>query len=60
MAKTLSRKATLAHGALAVYLAPKMAADQAIDLTPVLKGINEANFAEKRDELSRGIKRLLK
>lgn len=60
MNNTLSRKATLAHGALAVYLAPKIAMDATIDLTPVLRGITQTNFASKRDHLVRGIKRLVK
>lgn len=47
----LSRKALLASGALRAYLLPKMAADKAIDLTPVLTGINAKNWKASKAKL---------
>ena len=44
----ISRKALLAHGALAAYLAPKMAADATIDLAPILAGVNRKNWGAKK------------
>jgi len=48
---TLSRKALLASGALRAYLLPKMAADKAIDLTPVLTGVNAKNWKASKPKI---------
>lgn len=45
---SLSRKAALAKGALAVYLRPKLAQDAKIDLTRLLAGVTAKNFAAKK------------
>lgn len=42
--KVLSRKAAMVQGALAVFLAPKLAKDARIDLGPVLVGISAKNY----------------
>jgi hypothetical protein len=47
----LSRKALLASGALRAYLLPKMAADKAIDLTPVLAGITAKNWKASKPKI---------
>ena len=48
----LSRKATVAQGALMVYLQPLLAMDAKIDLGAGLKGINAKNFAKKKGTLT--------
>jgi hypothetical protein len=47
----LSRKALLASGALRAYLHPKMAADKAIDLTPVLTGVTAKNWKASKPKI---------
>lgn len=48
MATKMSRKAALTQGALITFLAPRLAQDAAIDLTPVLAGVTHKNFGEKK------------
>jgi hypothetical protein len=56
----MSRKAAVTFGALAVYLAPKMAADEKIDLAPVLKGLTSKNFKDKKAGIAKSIAALTK
>lgn len=57
MAKILlTRKAAVAQGALMAYLAPKLAQDAKINLTPLLKGVTAKNFKAKRDGIIAGLK----
>lgn len=44
----LSPKATLAKGALMTYLAPKLAQDAKIELSPLLADVTKANFGTKK------------
>jgi len=46
MAKTpvLSRKASVAHGAILAYLRPKLAQDAKIDITAILKDVTAKNY----------------
>lgn len=44
----LSRKAAVAHGALTVYLAPKLAGDAKLDLRPMLKGVTNKTWAKDK------------
>ncbi|MBZ9727533.1 DUF2213 domain-containing protein [Mesorhizobium sp. CO1-1-11] len=44
----LSRMASVAHGAILAHVMPKLAADQKIDLRPVLADITAKNFKAKR------------
>lgn len=53
----LSRKASVAHGAIIAYLMPKLAQDAKVDLTPALKGITSANFEAKQSSIVDGIKK---
>ena len=46
--KALSRKATLAKGALLAVLKPKLAADAALDLNSILQSVNHANWLQKK------------
>lgn len=55
-ATVLSRKAAVAKGALLVFLRPKLAADAQIDLTTILKDINQSNFGEKKSGILAGLK----
>src|SRR6185437_13123260 len=56
----LSRKASVAHGALMVFLKPKLAKDAKIDLGPVLTGLTHKNFAEKKASVVGGVTTLVK
>lgn len=52
MAKiALSPKATLVRGALVTFLTPRLAADAAIDLPPLLKAVTNKNWAQQRPKL---------
>jgi 8-oxo-dGTP pyrophosphatase MutT (NUDIX family) len=51
----LSRKAALSHGAMMVYLLPKLAADAKIDLTPLFKGVTGKNFKEQKPAIIKGL-----
>ena len=55
MSKILSRKALLAHGAMTVYLMPKLAKDAQIDLKPILAGVNAKNFTAKKPDIIAGL-----
>lgn len=44
----LSRKAAVAHGALTVYLAPKLAGDAKLDLRPMLKGVTNKTWSKDK------------
>lgn len=48
MKHALSLKAVMARGALAAFLAPKLAKDTAIPLSTILGGVTAKNFAEKK------------
>jgi hypothetical protein len=56
----MSRKAAVTFGALAVYLGPKMAADEKIDLAPVLKGLTSKNFKDKKAGIAKSLVALTK
>lgn len=47
----LSARASVAQGALMVFLAPKLAMDAKLDLTPGLKGLTSKNYAGKKTAL---------
>lgn len=53
--KMLTRKGAAAHGALMVYLAPKLAQDAKVDLGPTLTGVTTKNFKAKRPEIAKGV-----
>lgn len=60
MAKTasnLSRKAAIAHGALLIALAPKLAKDAKVDLSLALDGVTSKNFAAKIPTILEGVKK---
>ena len=54
--QALSRKATLAKGALMVFLKPRMAADAKLNLDPVLAGVTNATWAKAKASLIDAIK----
>lgn len=57
----LSRKATYAAGALAVFLRPKLATDAKLDFLPgLLSSVSAKNFADKKPTLIAGITDALK
>jgi hypothetical protein len=47
----LSRKAAMVAGALNIYLQPKLATDQQIDLRPVLTGITAKNWKARKRQI---------
>lgn len=52
MGKTvLSRKAVLAQGAVMACLAPKLAADAKIDITPAFAGVTAKNYVAKKSTI---------
>jgi hypothetical protein len=53
---TLSRKAVHAKGALAVYLAPKMAQDAKLDFNAILKDITAKNFTAQKPFILQRVK----
>lgn len=54
----LTRKAALVKGALTAYLKPKMAADAALpDLSSMLKGVGQKNWATSKPKVVAAIKR---
>jgi len=55
-AKPLSRRATLAKGALLAHLTPKLAADSKLDLNPILTGVTAANWKGKKAGIVAAIK----
>lgn len=52
----LTRKGAVAQGALLAYLAPIMAQDAKIDLTPILKGVTAKNFKASKPAILSGLK----
>ncbi|TXH35295.1 MAG: DUF2213 domain-containing protein [Rhodospirillaceae bacterium] len=60
MKTVLSRKATLAHGALLTLLAPKLAQDAKIDLTPALAKVTGENFKDKKADIATAVKDVVK
>ncbi len=57
--KPLSRKATLALGALLTALRPKLAQDAKIDLEKPLAGVTAANFASKKKAIVADVKKAI-
>ena len=56
--RALSPKALVAKGALMAHLRPKLAQDAKLDLTPVLKGVTQANWATSKPAIFAAIKKL--
>ena len=52
----LSRKAVLVQGALMVHLAPKLAQDVKLNLTPILAGVSALNFTTSKAKIAADIK----
>jgi hypothetical protein len=52
----MTRKAVLLQGALMANLAPKLAQDAKLNLTPILKGVTHKNFDAKRGGIVSAIK----
>ena len=52
----LSRTAVNARGAIAAFLLPKMAQDQKIDLTPILRDVTAKNFAAQKTNIISSVK----
>lgn len=52
----LSRKASVAKGAILAFLRPKLAADAKIDLNGLLIGVTNANFKDKKAGIVSGLK----
>lgn len=55
-----SRKALMVQGALAAFLAPKLAADAQIDIGPALLGVDAKNYGSKKAAILARIQRLAK
>lgn len=53
----LTRKASVAHGAMIAYLRPKLAQDAKIDLKPVFKGVTSKNFVAKHKDIVSGLRK---
>ncbi len=47
----LTRKGTLAHGAISVFLQPRLAQDAKLDLVPLLKDVRRKTFAQDKAAL---------
>lgn len=54
----LTRKAALVQGALTAYLAPLLAADTNIDVSPLLADVDAGNFAASRPGIITGVTKL--
>lgn len=54
----LSRTAAVSLGALAVFLAPKLAKDAKLDITPALAGVTAKNFKEKKAGIAEALTKL--
>lgn len=52
----LTRKAVMTQGAIAAYLAPKMAQDARLDLVPILNGVTSKNFGERKAGIIKAVK----
>jgi len=61
MAKTaaLSRMGLVAAGAMMAYLAPRLAQDAKVDVTPALAGVTSKNFGERREALLSSVSALV-
>lgn len=55
MKAVLTRKAAMVGGAIVAYLGPKLANDSKFDITPLLAGVTDANFASKKAGIIAGI-----
>lgn len=55
-----SRRALMVQGALAVHLAPLLAADAQIDLGPVLKGVDAKNYGSKKATIASRLQTITK
>lgn len=60
MKQVLTRKAAATAGALAVFIQPKLAADAAIDLSPILAKLTAKNFAEQKKAIIANITKATK
>lgn len=54
----LSRAAAVSLGALAVYLAPKLAKDAKLDITPAIADLTSKNFKEQKPKIVEALKKL--
>lgn len=54
--KVLSRKATVARGALMAFLMPRLAQDKKFDPTPLLIGVSGKNFKDKKPSIIEGVR----
>jgi hypothetical protein len=52
----LSRKAAVAQGALVAFLRPKLAQDAKVDLTPMLAGVTQKNFRDRKPKIIQSLK----
>jgi len=59
MAKSLSKQAMMAKGALLAVLSPIMAADAQIDLNSILKGVKSNNWKAKKANIALAVKPFL-
>lgn len=59
MPKALTRKAAMVMGAVRGFIAPKMATDAKIDLTPIFAGVTSKNYAEKQPAIIEGVKKVV-
>lgn len=55
-AHVLTRTAAATHGALSVYLLPKLAKDAKIDLNPILANLTPKNFAASKPKIAADLK----
>lgn len=56
--RTISQAGAVTHGALAVYLRPKLAMDAKIDLAPMTKGLTAKNFGTRKAGIITELKKL--
>jgi uncharacterized protein len=56
----LSRRAALAKWVLMTHLTPKLAKDAKLDLVPILKGIDEKNWATRKADLLKEVQTAVK
>lgn len=55
-----SRKALMVQGALAAFLAPKLAADAQIDIGPALRGVDAKNYGSKKATIASRLQSITK
>jgi hypothetical protein len=58
-AAPLTRKASVVKGALVVALAPRLAQDSKLNLDPMLTGLTDANFKDRKVKLAEDIKKAI-